>query len=61
MAPATGNLRFWTGLLFLGLIAEFLFSRQGVETPVAGILEYGSPGYPPVGSLQAPAPMGALR
>jgi hypothetical protein len=32
-----------------GLIAEFLFSRQGVETPAAGILEYGPPGYPPVG------------
>ena len=31
-----------------------LFSRQGAETPAAGILEYGPPGYPSVGSPQAP-------
>ena len=30
-----------------------LFSRQGAETPAAGILEYGPPGYPPVGFPQA--------
>ena len=31
-----------------------LFSQQGAETPAAGILEYGPPGYPSVGSPQAP-------
>jgi hypothetical protein len=31
-----------------------LISRQGAETPAAGILEYGPPGYPSVGSPQAP-------
>ena len=39
----------------------FFFSRQGAETPAAGILEFGPPGCPPVGSPQVPAPMGTLR
>ena len=38
-----------------------LFSRQGVETPAAGILEYGPPGYPPVGFPQAPLVPRRLR
>jgi hypothetical protein len=35
--------------------------KEGEKQAAAGILEFGSPGYPPVGSPQAPAPMGALR
>ena len=46
---------------WFSLIAEFLFSRQGAETPAAGILEFRPPGCPPVGSPQVPAPMGTLR
>ena len=50
---------------YSSLIAEFdcrvLFSRPGAETPAAGILEYGPPGYPSVGSVQAVAAVAGLH
>ena len=45
------------------MIAEFyfLFSRQGAETPAAGILEFKTGGCPYAGSPQVPVPMVTLR
>ena len=45
----------------IGLIAGFLFSRQGAETPAAGIFEFGPPGCPYARSPQVPVPMVTLR
>ena len=40
---------------------SLLFSRQGAETPAAGILEFGPRGCPFAGSPQVPVSMVTLR
>jgi hypothetical protein len=44
-----------------GHTAVVAFSRQGAETPAAGILEFGPTGCPYAGSPQVPVPMVTLR